>query len=63
MQFYSLVITKDFLEGVQGAGKGQVRPEFVICVAFSVTCASLQRPASPVFLSSFACYRLNYITE
>lgn len=41
-----------------------MRPEFVVCIAFSVTCSSLQRPAFPVFL--FICmllFELYYSVE
>lgn len=64
MQFYSLFITKDFLEGVQGAGKGS--SETWICGMHSIQCNLLKssKTSFPVFL--FICmllFELYYSVE
>lgn len=41
-----------------------MRPEFVACIAFSLTCSNLQRPASPVFISiCILLFELYYSVE
>lgn len=54
IQFYSLFITKDLLEDMQGAGRGS--GETWICSMHSTVCSSLRGPAFPVFL--FICMLL-----
>lgn len=63
MKFYSLS-QKTTSKVCRELEKGQGRPEFVACTAFTVTCSSLQRPAFSVFL--FICmllFELYYSVE
>lgn len=61
MHFFHCLSKRTSLKVCRELGKGQARPEFVVCIAFRVTCSSLPRPAFPVFLL-FACCCLNCIT-
>lgn len=64
MQVFSLLSQKPPLDVFIGLGKGKVKPEFVVCIAFSITCSTLQRPGFPLFI--FICillFELYYSVE
>lgn len=64
MQVFSLLAQKPPLNMFIGLGKGQVQPEFVVCIAFSITCSTLQRSGFPLLI--FICmllFELYYSVE
>lgn len=64
MQVFSLIVTKTSLQGGHRAGRVQVKPDFVVCIAFSISCWTLQRADFPLFiLICMLLFELHYSVE